>query len=479
MIREGWPVDHPLATVETYQGQRRITAVSRLAAEQGVSPGNNLAQARAVCPTLVVADADPESDRAGLARIAAWCERFSPLTAIDPPDGLWIDITGCAHLAGGEKALADIVAHKLAPCRVAIAGTPAAAWALARAATRKQIEIIQTGTERAALETLPVAMLRLDTRVVAGLRRVGLRSIGEMARQSRSDLTTRFGAQTNLRLDQAFGKAPENIRWLHEKSPWSEHMAFAEPIGTADDLTRSLIVLADKICLRLESKGVGAKGFVATFYRVDDLKPQIEISLSRPLHEASRIARLLVAKLEIVDPGLGIEAIMLEAFETSPLPPRQQMMGGTPQSEELPAILDELGNRLAPDRLWRAIPQASHVPERATTTAPPLDQAPKWATPSGQRPLRLLQPPEPIEASAPVPDDPPILFRWRGALHRVHAATGPERIGAEWWRRDDDDERFRDYYYVEDQTGARFWLFRTDTSQSNIPTRWFLHGLFG
>lgn len=479
MLREGWPADRPLATVENHRGQRRIAASSRLAETQGVTQGQSLAQARAVCPELVVTDADPQADRAALTRMANWCERFSPLTAIDAPDGLWIDITGCAHLLGDETTLAKTLAKRLSPCRVAIADTPMAAQAVCRAVTSQPVEVIAPGFEQTALNALPVALLRLDPQVVAGLRRVGLRSIGELASQSRADLIARFGSRTNLHLEQAFGKSPEIITWLREKPALSERAAFAEPIGTADHLAGALVLLSKTLCTKMEAEGVGGRRFVATFYRVDDLAPAIEIAMAKPHHDASRLIKLLAAKLDTIDPGFGIEAISLEGLECAPLPPRQRDMSGTPPSEDLSTVIDELANRLAPDRLWRPTPKASHIPERASSIAPPLDTIPAWPSPPGERPLRLLRPPEPIEASAPIPDDPPILFRWRGAVHRVQAATGPERISAEWWRRSDPDERFRDYYRVEDQSGARFWLFRIGLPGQDRAPEWFMHGLFG
>ena len=95
------------------------------------------------------------------------------------------------------------------------------------------------------------------------------------------------------------------------------------------------------------------------------------------------------------------------------------------------------------------------------------------------RPVRLFRRPEPIEVTAPLPDDPPILFRWRGRLHRVRLAEGPERIGSEWWRRRIETvstDQIRDYYRVEDEGGARYWVFRAGPGGS---TKWWLHGVFG
>jgi protein ImuB len=210
---------------------------------------------------------------------------------------------------------------------------------------------------------------------------------------------------------------------------------------------------------------------------VDELRPEITITLARPLHDAARVTRLLTAKLDQVDPGFGIETVILTADPIAHAP-RTQSSTESEAASPLPALIDDLANRLTPNQIWRPAPQASHIPERASIAAPPLSTPSKFPKPPGPRPLRLLRPPEPIEATAPIPDDPPLQFRWRGALHRVRAATGPERIAAEWWRRSAEIPGFRDYYQVEDFQGARFWLFRTGLP-GETATAWYLHGLFG
>jgi protein ImuB len=465
--------------VEEWRGQRRIEAASGEAAQRGVRQGQSLAQARALCPDLLLDDADPEADRGALADMARWCERISPLTAPDPPDGLWIDIAGCAHLLGGEEKLAMRLRQRLAPCRLAIADTAGAAWALARAATRGEVEIIAPSQHGQAIADLPVGMLRLDAQVCAGLQRVGLHSVEALRRLPRPDLTARFGASPGRQLDRALGSAAEPIIWQCATSQWREHRPFVEPIGTDEDLTRALHLLAEPLCSRLEAAGLGGARFRVRFIRVDNAAQELCLTTARPLHNPARLARLLADQLERVEPGFGVEAMSLEAEETAPLARHQPTLGAQPVAEDLVELLDTTTNRLGAARVWRPMPVASHVPERAVGAAPPLREAEFWCAPPGPRPIRLISPPEVIEVTAPVPDDPPILFRWRGALHRVRAASGPERIAAEWWRRSDMDERFRDYYRVEDQAGARFWLFRTSLPGETRPVNWYLHGLFG
>ena len=483
---------NPLATVEAVHGVRRLVAVCEAAAALGLYPGQPLTAAHAVCPHLVVVEANPEADRVALEALASWCERYTPLVAADLPEGLWLDITGCAHFFRDEAGLAANLARRFTrhgiPCRLAIAGTSGAAWALARSARGESPVIAAPGEEQSALEPLPITCLRLAEPAVAALRRLGLKRVVDLLCLPRAELTVRFGALVLLRLDHALGAVEDVIRWRHQPCPWETRLAFAEPIAIPEDLARTLALLSERLCRRLAEKRLGGRRFVCRFYRVDDTVARIDIGTALPVHDPGYLAKLLRAKLEAVDPGLGIEVAALAAEEVAPFCPEQRGLLGprADASGKLAAVVDVLGNRLTPGRLWGVVPRESHVPERALTRVPPL--APRRsikADHSRQRPIRLFSRPEPIEVTAPVPDDPPLAFRWRGALHYVRCASGPERIGAEWWRRSPDpvspDNRpetdlLRDYYRVEDMAGSRFWLFRAGLRGGG---RWYLHGLFG
>lgn len=483
--------DRPLATVETVRGLRRLAAICPLAAARGLWPEQALAEARAICPDLVAMDADPAVDRLSLAKLAAWCERYTPLAAVDPPDGLWLDITGCAHLFGNENSLANDLTARLArsglTCRVAVASTAGTAWALGRAATmRTTCTFLPHGQERRALSALPVALLRLDPHTVAGLRRVGLKSIGELGRLPRTELTSHFGQMPGLRLDQALGFAAESISWPRPLVSWREHLAFAEVIGTPEDLARAIAVLTDRLCALLLAQNLGGLRFTTTFFRADGECERIDIATALPTRDAAYITKLLAAKLETVDPGFGIDLIRMDVEETEALNAHQTTFGAPadPGKSKLAVTVDQLTNRLGEKHVWRAAPRESHLPERAVQHVPPLS-ARRISTidPSAERPVRLFRRPEPIEVTALVPDAPPLQFRWRGALHRVRAASGPERIGAEWWRRGpqphNETEHVRDYYRVEDSDGSRFWIFRAGLHDGGTVPHWFLHGLFG
>ena len=405
-------------------------------------------------------------------RLALWCQLFSPLTAADPPDGVLIDITGCAHLFGGESGLRARLGRRLPEARIAIANTAAASWALARYGSAEDED----------LAPLPVAALRLDPLTVTRLRRVGIRRIGELARLPRAELTAGFGRGPVLRLAQALGQAPEELRFITAPPDWREIEHFAEPILTPAQLLAALARLTDRLCRLLAAASRGATSLIARFHRIDLQCPEIALGFAAPCRDTMQIGRLLKEKLAGIDPGFGVESISLTADDTEALAPAQREMEAPTPDYSRP--IDTLLNRLGPERLWHAAPHESHIPEFSVRRAAVTTPAASWDKPRYPRPVKLLPRPDAITAIAPVPDDPPVQFSWRGKTHRIRRATGPERIAREWWRHDADPrrpepERVRDYYAVEDTEGARFWVFRAGLHEGTIPARWFLHGFFG
>ena len=482
----------PLAAVETIRSQRSLSSTGQIAEDRGLYPGQPLANARAMCPDLIVVEADPRADAAALTTLAAWCERYTPLVAADPPDNLWLDITGCpiADPDGGNRFAQDIIARLQAigiPCRVAVAGTAGTAWGMAHTLFGEdRFCIIPQDQELTALAGMPIAALRLDPRTIDRLRRLGLRRIGDLLRLPRSDLTSRFGPMPALRLDQALGLAEEAIPWLHPPIAWQERLDFVEPITTPEDLARALILLTGRLCRRLAEQDQGAHRFVASFYRTDAQVVRIDVATAMPTRDAAHAGKLLQERLGSIDPGFGIDIITLAAEDVAPLQAEQTRLDGHAQiaaSSELMRLLDILSNRLGADRIWRIAPRESHQPDRRERRIPPaIGPVACWTRdPIVSRPIRLLEQPERIEVTALLPDDPPILFHWRRVRHQIGYATGPERIISEWWHRAAatfEAGRIRDYYSVEDQNGARFWIFCAGLHGEDSEPAWYLHGLF-
>jgi len=472
----------------------------------GFIPGLSLADALARRPGLIHFPADPINDGHALQRLAAWALRFSPLVMRDSQDGLLIDITGCAHLWKGESGMRQDMLDRLQQrgysCRVGIADTIGAAWAAARFAER--VPIMPMSGHRRVLADLPIDALRIDLGTAEALRRLGLRHIGDLYPLPRAAIASRFGRPLLNRLDQALGDLSEPFEAVFAPPLHRISQIFAEPIGTAEDIRRSLDLLAERLAAQLAELGLGARRVKMSCYRLDHQVAEIGIGLSLPSAKAAHLVDLLARKIEQIDPGPGIEMTMLSAGKVEAL--RQSQAGLDAQSPDshadgddvaLAGLIDRLGNRLGEGKIYRLAPAESHLPERAVARTQPVCHSrttawPRIVTASAAcywRPLRLLDHPEPIDdVIALVPDDPPLQFRWRHVLHRVRASAGPERIVWEWWREIDRQsapprtspsaQPVRDYYRVENETGQRFWLYRAGLYQPEQPARWFLHGLF-
>ena len=470
---------------------RRLSAVSLEAIRLGLRPGQKATDALALVPELAAAEAEPEADAAALTALADWCVRFSPAVAPDAPDGLFLDVTGVDHLWRGEaQMLADFRTRLAAnglPFRCAIADTPGAAWALAHYG--EDGEIAPPGGQAALLAPLPPAALRFETETWAQVERLGIRQVGQLMSIPRGPFARRFGRTAMTRLDQALGREREALTFRRPPNPWFARLAFFEPISAPEDMARVTADVAAQLCARLEREGQGARRFEVAFHRVDGRALPLSIGLALPGRDPARIAKLFAPKLETVDPGFGIEVVTLTAEAVEPISGRQARLDSAREAtvaEGLAPLVDRLTNRLGEDRVWRAVAEESHVPELSVGRARPLAPSPEtrpWdrETP---RPTRLFRRPEPVEGViALTPDDPPTQFRWRGQLHRVRRAEGPERIGEEWWKGDIADVSIghvRDYYRVEDAEGARFWLFRAGLyGDPATPPKWWLHGLFG
>jgi protein ImuB len=516
----------PLVLVAPGNGGTRITALNRAAATAGLKVGDLLSNARSKVLQLQVRDANPAADAAALRRLGLWALRYTPTVATcsspedgeaGGADGLYLDISGCAHLLGGEAALLHDLHHRLRsfglrPC-LALAGTAGAAWALARygqgdSQSRDQVPfaIVPDGGEDEALRELPVAALRLSGSTRSLLHRLGLRHIGALMDQPRAPFAARFGGELLRRLDQALGRAPEPLSPVVPPPVYRAQASFLEPITSAEHVLEAAGRLLDDLALSLAADDAGARALRLLLFRVDGEVTALDLALAAPSREPRHLARLLALRLErlhhALDAGFGFEAAAIHVRVAEPLAPRQA--GLALREDEAPVdglaqLIDRLRQRLGADAVRGVRPRESHIPERAeelcaaevdngvrplSLTLPDnLQRArkgsdPASAAPVASRPILLLTAPEPAEVLALIPDGPPRQFRWRGVMHHVAAAEGPERIAPEWWRSSAEAER--DYFVVEDKDGRRFWLFRHGLyERGDAAPRWFVHGVFG
>ncbi len=474
--REPDLADAPVATWDTFGNRRILTCVD--APGTTLRAGQALADAQAMHPDLVLRPTDAEADMAFLERLALWATRYTPLASVDPPDGLAMDVTGCADLFGGEAALLRQVATGLRTGGVTVVAVLAsgvdAAAALARAG--RHGTVVPPGEENAAACALPIGSLRLPGDVASGLNRLGLQRIGDLLRQPRAPLARRFGRPLMDVLDSLTGERPRALPPVRPPPVFAEASDFLEPIATRPAIDRALDALLDPLCRRLAEAARGARRVTLRAYRVDRDVQEITVGTGLPTRAPAHLRRLFANELERLEPDLGFERMTLEACSTDAMTGEQKEMatkGGicdADRREALGELLDRLSRRLP---VWRLASRESHWPERSVARVDAFDAVPPFPHRPGQ-PVRLLKQPVPLLVLAEAPDGPPRMVRLDGAVHAVASFDGPERIEREWWR--DDARSGRDYYRVELQSGSRLWIGRKAALQADRPARWFLHG---
>ena len=485
----------------------RITAVNPAAAACRLVVGETLADARARIGALQVRLAEPDADATDLARLARWATRYTPSVSLFKEhsglDGFFLDVTGATHLLGGEKNLLADLARRLKafglPARLAIAENPAAAWAVSHFAHTPHL-IVPAGAEAETLAPLPVEALRLAPETAITLRRLGFKRIGTLIDKPRAPFASRFEKELLRRLDQALGRTPEPLSLLTPPPAYVETRSLLEPISTEDAILVATTRLMQNLVQKLKADGVGARTLSLALYRVDGALQEIDIALTGPTQNPALVTRLLGLKLERVarflESGFGFETLSLAVTVAERMVPQQSVLATTSEETEraqrCTALLDALRQRLGPERVRHLEPVASHWPERSEkqrsmrsekqtgTRSEISNPETAWPT-STTRPLRpsLLFPrAEQADVIALLPDGPPQRLRWRGKVHTIAYAQGPERIAAEWWR-SKTPEPTRDYYIVENGDGQRLWLYREGIpGRETSAPRWFVHGLF-
>lgn len=462
----------------------RLSAVDEAAARLRLHVGQPLANARAMVLELDVVPASPHADAALLAQIADWCDRFTPVVALDPPDGLILDIAGTAHLFGDEKALLDQIRDMLQAKGLAVQGAVAGTALAAHALARYRNGLIVAGDDtRRAVSPLPVDALELDPVTTHAFRRAGLKTIGQVASRQRGEIVSRFGASTHALLDEALGERAMPISPRAPEPDYWKAKRFAEPVATQDVIQHALREIGAELCALMVQEGSGARRLEASFFRADGAIRRIVVEAGAPVRDAAMIERLfrerLAALADPLDPGFGFDLIRLAALRVERMAFQAASLDAAARAEaEINFLTDRLAARFGRERVLRFYPHDTHVPEEAWVPVPALQghttkaqwHAIRTKEEAPRRPLRLLARPEPIA----VEQDPPRL-QWRRAWRHIQHWEGPERIAMEWWRPKDQQKAPRDYYRAEDDAGHRYWLYQDLVAQ---PPQWFMHGVF-
>jgi protein ImuB len=471
----------PFVLASPDHGRMIVTGANGIAQKLGVVSGMALADARAIIPSLQFFDEGPRRSAKVLAGLAEWSIRYTPTVSIDLPDALVLDITGCAYLWGSEQLYLTDISTRLENfgyhIRAAIADTVGAAWAIARFG--KDGFIIEKGQQTKAILSLPPSALRLETETIERLEKLGLRQISTFISMPRPALRRRFGPSLLKKLDQALGYEQETIEPIYPIEPHQDRLPCLEPIVTLTGIEIALQRLLNNLCKRLKQEEKGLRTALFMCYRIDGKVQTIEIGTHRPSANTKHLFKLFENKISTIEPALGIELFTLKATKVDDLLPLQEKLwehAGVTDDIALSELLDRIAGKTGGNHVHRYLPDEHYWPERSYKVASSLYEKTKtsWKV-DRPRPVQLLSTPEPIEVTAPVPDYPPMLFRYKGKLHKIIKADGPERIEPEWWLQ---EGQHRDYYYVEDEEGCRYWLFRSGHYDVVKSFKWFLHGFF-
>jgi len=477
-VRLGDPrSDGVFAIITETKNALRLTHISPLAREAGLREAMSVADARAICPELLTEMSDPMREDMLLRALRRWADKLSPLLALDKPDGLILDVTGCSHLFGGERSMAEHALHKLEhmqiTAKIGVADTKGAAQALARH-TPQNVSISQQGSIKDDLKPLPVEALQLTKKITHDLRRVGLKTMGQLYPIRHGELARRFGLDLVQVLSKTLGQTPDPVSPMASDPIFAARMNLPEPIGLKSDLADVLSRLVQSVCSRLEKAKLGARQFHLTVRCVDSGDHVITIGFAKPCFDSAKVQRQFERPLDALKVKYGADWFRLTADTLEHIRERQRIFGGEEQDaiEDLAQVITTLGNRLGFDRVRRFAPHESHLPEREFVTIEAADSRgiSEWPEPKRQRPLRIFRP---ERLRTVKPGRPPKVFEWRNSQYATRTAHGPERLSSEWWNDLRDD--VKDYWAVETEAGPRLWLM---SYPGHSEPNWFVVGKF-
>ncbi|WP_425408009.1 Y-family DNA polymerase [Hyphococcus sp.] len=474
--RSGLPVEDCLFAVTAEEKNAvRLICLNKHARRLGLAPGMTLATARAAAPELITVAEEPLRDEAFLKALQRWANKFTPWSACEGKDNLLLNITGCAHLFGGERAMADYIVQELADkqveARIGVADTKGAAMAAARYGAKGET-IIPAGETRQRLAKFPIEALFVSDQTIFELKRLGLKRIGDLYPLKSADLMKRFGLGLLRAYEKLLGSAADPVTPAKAQPIFAARMSFPDPIGLTDDVSEALNRLTDQVCKRLSEHAFGLRAARLSIYRADKQQMHIDIGLARPTQEAKQIIRQFVLKFDKIDAGCGIDVMRLSATKAEPFEPKQKRFADAEKQNQLDELVATLGNQLGFDRVLRWRPLESHLPRRSFrfVEAVQCKDDGQWKA-SLSRPLMAY---EGEHATILEPGRPPKRFEWRGRTFTAARFKGPERIGPEWWKGPQSDE-LKDYWQIDCEEGPRLWL---TTKPGEKPHRWEVAGLF-
>ena len=474
--RAGLPVEDSIfAVTAEHKSAVRLACLNKHAKRLGLAVGVTLATARAAVPNLITVPEEPMRDGAFLKTLQRWTIKFTPWSSCEGKDCVLLNITGCAHLFGGEAAMAELIAVELADMqietRIGIADTKGAARAAAHYGSEKNT-IITSGNIRDYLVQFPIEALFTDEKTIFELKRLGLKRIGNLYPLKSSDLARRFGFGLVRSYEKLLGSAADPVTPTKAQPTFSARISFPDPIALTDDVREALRRLTRQVCKRLCENAFGLRSARLSIFRADKKEIHLEIGLARPTQDEGKINRQFELKLDTIDAGCGIDMIRLAALKAEPFKPVQRKFADAERQNERDELIATLGNKLGFDRVLKWRPAESHLPFKSFRFVEAVDNIEKgqWRA-NSFRPLVTYQRERVLVIS---PGRPPKSFQWRCQTYTTSRFKGPERIGHEWWKGSEGDT-LRDYWRVDSKEGPRLWL---STKPNEKPPIWEVAGVF-
>lgn len=466
---------HPQPHIVLVKEQRKTLIINDLGPGEyarGVRVGMPLAHAQALLPELThVVDDDYDFSQEFL-KLAKLALCFSPHIAIEN-FALVLNITGCAHLFGGEEALLatmrDVFLDFGMHTTMAIAPYPK----LAKALAHFMPGTITTRDHIALIKTLPIDALFLDDLRKNALHDLAITTMNELLKLPRTMLAERFGLSFLHTLDQLLGVIHEPLTYLEEEPQFTYREHFSSPVRNHEQIIRACTMMLQTALTDLAAHHRALLRFAFTFTDIFKHERIITIEASQPHNSLEAWLTLLQLKTEHLSLNQGCDTLSLKVIVYRRAQVRAQDFFNVTEAltADISTMYDKIKSRLGERAIFHLRMLNHHLPEHAVKKDFSLAGKLPMIEKTPPRPLRLLKTPLPISVIALLPDNPPAKIIWKERTITILHASGPERIEAPWWT--SHEEPLRDYYAVEDERGKRLWIYST-----GMPKRWFIHGVF-
>jgi protein ImuB len=455
----GSSTPEPFAVEERH----RVFACDRKALVRGVRAGMAVSAALALAPRLRIAPRDPAAETEALLGVAGWMAQFTPVVALEFPDGVLLDVAGSLKLFGGLEPLIERLREGLKEMgwSAAFAGapTPRAAFWLVLAGREKLIGSLD-GIEP-ALAVLPVEVLRCDDETRAAFETIGVRTLKELHALPRDGLARRFGQRLLDDLDRALGHLPDPRNLFVPPARFRAGIELPAEVAQAEALLFAARRLIVQLSGFLAARSGGVQRFVLKLKHRDRAPTEIAVGLVAPSRDAEHFTLLVRERLSGLALAEPVREIALQAADIVPLAGSNfglLLEEGKPPGD-WEHLVERLRARLGNEAVRGIASRAEHRPERASMIADLGEK--QLQLDFDERPFWLLESPRPLTEIGAVPHH-------EGPLELL---VGPERIESGWW---DGDDIARDYFVARTRNESLVWIYRERRGEGG----WYLHGLF-